>query len=262
MQQGQSETQTRKEVVFGDDGQTIEETIVEDTSGAEAPAEAGAAGEEGAEAAPAAAEPTTGKWRIGDRMFASQEEALQYAQQQEEISAAYRQGVREGLNQPAAAAPGVTPAPAKPAINVEEFYTNPQEFLEKYATQIKSGLHSELSQKEAERTASENIWREFTDRHPDMADFRNEVEAFVAQNQPDVLALINTKGRPAGYDYVATKLKSRFAAYASALKPKRELPNAGAGVSPTARASGVTPKEPAKKALSFAEQVRSIRKRR
>lgn len=258
----QTESAPAKEVIFDENGETIE--IVEASAAPEAPAEA---------EPPEAPETENGggeKYRIGNRTFATQDEALVYAQSQvsaleteQQVADAYRQGMRDALPGAAAGGPSVTPppTPAAPVLNTEELYTNPQEFLDKFAKRIKTETKAELDQTDLLRQQSEQIWTEFVQRHPMLADFRSEVETFAGQNQADVRAIIATKGRPAGYDYVATKIKSRFESYANAVKPKRELPNTGGGPSPSSKAEGVTVSAAAKKPLSFAEQIRSIRKR-
>lgn len=254
-----------REVVFDDQGQTVEVHDAVDEV-AEAAREAGApdSGDE-TPAAPAA------KFRIGNREFATQDEALAFAQShvttletETQVADAYRQGIRDAIAQAPAAATGVTPAAAAPAddLDTQELYTNPQEFLNKYAQKIKTEMLSEVNQQQTLKQQSDQIWNEFSGRHPELADFRNEIEQFASTNQNEVRAIIQTKGRPAAYDYVATKIKSRFESYANALKPKRELSNSGGGASPAQKSVGVTPKVPEKKALSFSDQIRNIRKGR
>lgn len=266
----QQTTQTQKTATFDDQGNTIEETeIVQEENAAEPlgsqpePGSEDGNGKELAQGSP-------GKYRIGDKTFATQDEALEYAQSQvsaltteQQIADAYRQGMREALSQPTQTAENVIPqTPAQPELNTEELYTNPQAFLDKFSRKIKTEAQAELDQRNAVQRESDQIWREFTERHPALADFRTEVENFVAGQTTEVRAIIATKGRPAGYDWVATKLKSRFEAYANAVKPKRELPNGSGGVTQSTKSGDVTPKTPAKKPLSFSEQIRSIRKRR
>lgn len=258
-----AEQVTRREHVFDENGQTVE--VVETLDDGDPP-ETEAVVEGEAEEIPEAAAPA--KYRIGDREFANQDEALAYAQSQvsalsteAQVSDAYRQGIRDAISQKGAQTEQVTQTPA-PAINAEELYTNPQEFLTKYAEQIKRETIGEVRHAQSAQAQSDQIWREFTDRHPAMADFRGEVEAFVEHNQSDVRGIVATKGKPASYDFIATKLKSRFERYANSLKPVRELPNVSGGASPAQKATSVTSKAPEKKALSFSEQIRSIRKRR
>ena len=263
MPQAQETTPTpapRRENVFDELGQTIETVETAPESGAP-PADPAL------ETLPAAA----AKFRIGDREFATEAEALAFATSEidtrdRDLQAAdaYRQGLRDALAQQGGATASVTPAaPAAPALNHEELYTKPDEYLAKRDAMIEQRVLATVNQTQSLKTQSDNIWREFTDRHPEMADFRNEVETFVQANTTDVRSIISTKGRPASYDFIATKLKSRFKDYSAALQTKRALPNTGAGASPTEKAPGsVTPAPDAKKPLSFSEQIRSIRKRR
>lgn len=252
----------QREVVFDERGETVEEI--------EAAPEAS---EPEAVTEPEGTEPEitseTAKYRIGDKTFDTQAAALKYAQSQvsaleteQQIADAYRLGMREALQQTPQQTENVTQAqPQVAQLDTEELYTNPQAFLDKFATRIKTETRSELDKRDGLKAQSDQIWREFTERHPSLADFRTEVENFVAGSVTDVRAIISTKGKPASYDWIATKIKSRFEAYANAVKPKRELPNGGAGASPSSRAAGVTPKPDAKKPLSFSEQLRSIRKK-
>lgn len=256
----QTEATTKKTAVFDEHGQTVEE--IETAPAEEITDQAEAVSQDNAPQAP-------GKYRIGDRLFATQEEALEYAQSQvsaleteQQIADAYRQGMREALSTGTQPAESVTPkAPAANELDTEELYTNPQAFLNKFATKIKTETRSEIDQVTSLKQQSDQIWREFTERHPALADFRSEVEGFVGEHTLDVRGIISTKGRPASYDWIATKLKSRFEAYANAVKPKRELPNGSAGASPSTRAGGVPPKEAGKKPSTFSEQIRNIRKK-
>jgi len=259
MQQQTATTATPiKENVFDEEGQTVE--TMETAPEAEAQPQ-----EEVVEAAPETQSPAEApKFRIGDREFSTQAEALNYADSLQREADAYQQGVRDMLARQPQAQPSVTPqAQPEPTINAEELYTNPQEFLKKYGQGIKEQALAEVQQREILKSQSDQIWNEFTARHANLAEYRQEVEAFVAANQADVRALIASKGRPASYDFIATKLKAQFSRYAEAVKPKRELPNTLAtGPTPTQNSSDVTPEKPGKKPLSFSDQIRSIRKRR
>lgn len=257
-----------KEVVFDEQGNTLTEEVTgataaiahDDLDGGTDPTDDSNPGQQ-------QDTPPAGKYRIGDKTFATQDEALEYARSQvstleteQQIADAYRQGMREALAQVPTQSDSVTPRPI-PAddLDTEELYTNPKSFLDKYAHKIKSETRAEFEHRESVKTESDRIWREFTERHPGLAEFRGEVEEFVGKNVTEVRAIIGTKGRPASYDWIATKLKSRFEQQYNAIKPKRELPNGGAGTSPSTRASGVTPKTEPKKLLSFSDQLRSIR---
>lgn len=262
--------QEQKENVFDENGQTITEEVTETVKDVREDGDEETVVNEGDGPGPTQDTTGVGKYRIGNRFFETQDEALAYAQSQvsaleteQQVADAYRQGLREGITQVPRHSDSVTPKPPQnDGLNTEELYTNPDAFLDKFAQRIKAETRAEFDQRDFNKQQSDQIWNEFVTRHPALADFRGEVEDFVGKNTDDVRAIISTKGRPASYDWIATKLKSRFEAYAKAVKPQRELPNGTAGASPTSRASGVTPKNPPRKPLSFAEQIRSIRKKR
>lgn len=255
--------------------QEVKENFFDERGGAITEAEVGAAPEETEIEAPAeeaevedevSAEPAQ-KYRIGDREFATQEEAINFAQShlttietERQVEAAYKAGLREALAQGRPAPEIVTPA--KPAMNTEELYTNPEEFLTKFARQIKEEARQEIDHASQITNESNNIWFEFTQRHPMLADFRGDVEDYVQKNLMTVQSVIATKGRPAAYDYVATQLKSRAAAIAGAGKPVRELPNGGTVAAPTTKQTNVTRKPAAEKPVSMAEAIRNLRKKR
>jgi hypothetical protein len=257
----QAEQPEQKVNVFDENGNTVEETMLQEDQ----PESYEAAQSDNTQEELVPEQP---KYRIGDKWFSTQEEALTYAQSQvsaleteTQVADAYRQGMRDALTH-TPATESVTPAPAvEDDLDTDKLYTNPKEFLREYGQRIKTEAQSAIEQRESVRQQSDQIWREFTERHPSLADFRAEAEQFVDQNLTTVRAIIGTKGRPASYDFIATKLKSRFESYANAVKPKRELPNTGAGTTPGMRAASVTPKIGAKKPSTLAEQLRSIRRK-
>lgn len=253
MQTQESETQTPpRENIFDLDGSTVETR------------EAGA---------PPSVDnpPPAPKFKIGDREFATEKEAIEFAQShvstletEKQVTDAYRQGIRDAMTQAPPVAPGVTPPPPVivPELDATKLYENPQAFLSDFAKKIKTETVNEFQQQQNVQQESNRIWNEFSGRHPQLADFRNEIEGFVAQNQTDVRSIIAVKGKDAAYDYIATKVKSRFNSYAEALKPKRELPNKTETTPPSDRETPpVTPPKDKKNPSSFAEQLRSIRKR-
>lgn len=254
--QEQIENTTQKTAVFGDDGSTVVEYTDDGGNGAEA--EAQSAEGEAVQAEPDQAAPAPAKYRIGDREFASQEEMISYVATLEGETNAYRQGAITQHGQVPPAAEPVTPVPQ---YNAEELYTNPQEFLTKFAQQIKQEAIGTVSAQQAQRDQDNAVWSEFVSTHPMLADFRSEVEEFTARNTTEIQTIAKLRGRKAAIDHVATKVKANFQRYAKAIQPQRELPNSGAASAPAAKSGAtVTQKPDTKKPLSFADQVRSIRK--
>lgn len=208
------------------------------------------------------------KYRIGDKSFKTMAEAHAYATSQlstleteAQVADAYRRGVQEAL-QTSNPIQNVTPSQApEDDFNEEEYFADPKGFLKKFSEKIKAETIGTLTEQQTVQAESNRIWNEFTSRHPALADFRNEAETFVGANVTTVKAIIATKGQSAAYDYIAMKLREQFSKYAEATKPTRKLPNGG-NASPSGQSRSVTPKQALKKPLSFAEQIRSIKKRK
>ena len=256
----QQQTQQRKTAVFDERGGDLEPGAEHEMQAVPEPE----AEPEAESEAPAAEE---GKYRIGDKVFQTLEEAHAYATsqvQQANEADAYRQIVQEALIQTPQPENVTQPQEPEIAIDEEKLWADPKAFLADFARKVSAStaqkINQSLDHQAALRAQGEQIWGEFTSRHPDLADFRGEAEEFTAQNKEMLQKLTRTKGRQATYDYIAMNLKAKFARYASAVKPRRELPNGSGGPSPSQRAPSVTPPKPAKKPLSFTEQIRSIKR--
>lgn len=259
-----------KTAVFDDQGNDIAGAEAEDDSAAPPVLEADAAAEETTDdAAPPPVVATKGKYRIGDKEFATAEDAHAYAtstisalETERQVADAYRLGIQDATV-PGNPPPGVTPpaAAAPPAFDEALYYENPGKFLESYANKIKNETLNAVNQNMTEKQIADRLWSEFSARHPDLADFRNEAENFAAQNLSTLRVVNQTKGISAGYDYIALKLRAEFSRYAQAVKPRKQLANSGGGATPPG-SNGVTPPPPKKKVLSFNEQIRSIKPRR
>lgn len=257
----------RRTATFDGAGNEVDESLAHEMEDIEAPA-----GDEPSEADPidedidAADEPPQGKYKIGDKFFATQEEAYAYAQakieEDDRIANAYRQGTQDIL-QTFPHAQSVTPpvAPPEDDFNEEEYYADPKGFLKKHGERVANDVINTIHRQQSVKEASDTIWREFTEKHPELADYRADVEAYVEQNTTAIQGVFAAKGKDAGYNHLAVQMKAKFARYAAALKPSRALPNNRTS-QPAANASGVTPKKPAAKPLSFSEQIRSIKKKR
>lgn len=252
-----------KERVFGEGGETIEETVIDQEIVEEEVIEEVVETEEVETEEPAAPAPAAHKYRIGDKTFATQAEALTYAESQVSSTSevdAYRQVLREAISAVPRSEP-VTQTP-KPVDNAEELYTNPDEYLRKRDERVKAEVLQTVQQHQAANDADNRTWRDFVDRHPDLIEFREEITMLVARIQPEVQTIGRSKGQAAAYDYVATKFKAQVDRINAALKPKRTLKEGGAGTPTGTKTETVTPKKGAVKPLSFVEQLKQTRKGR
>lgn len=209
---------------------------------------------------------TDGKYRIGDKYFDSFEEAHAYATQMQNESTepnsqfdAYRQGILDA--QKATQNPeSVTPEPQN-EFDEDLYFSNPGEFLKNYAQKIKQETAEEINQNLSMKEQSNQVWNAFTSRHPEFSDFRSETEAFVNQHVQEVQKIIRAKGPEAGYDWVALKMKENSRRLSQLSSPRKTLKNGSGGATPSNPPSSVTPKKSVKKRVSFAEQIRSIKRK-
>lgn len=252
----------QREIVFGDDGLPLSESVI-----AAAPTEPEPLEETVTPENPPT-EPTRTKYRIGDREFETADEALTFARSQvstmeteQQVAAAYRQGIQDAVSHPVSGQNVTPPAAVQPPIRDEEFYANPTAAIQKYGQQIRAETEAAVSQRIQQQMAAGQAWLDFSARHPDLADFRGEVESYTNANFQDLKAISATKGPQAAYDYIATKLKSQFQKYGDAMKPKKSLPNVGTQTPPASQGTRVTPNPEGRKALTFTDQMRSLRKK-
>lgn len=211
----------------------------------------------------------TGKYKIGDQTFDTYEAAHAYATSQVGESSgaaqgtdAYRQAIQDVLKL-ANPQNGVTPAPEAPAFDEAEYYEKPAEFLNKFAKKITDETVQAIDSRNAEANRAAQIWNDFSNRHPDLAEFKADIEMIAGQNLTDLQAVNRTKGFNAGYDFLALKMRAKIEAFKQAGKPRRELQNGKGGAGPSGAGTGsVTPKNTPKKVLSFVEQVKQHRAKR
>lgn len=251
------------ERVFGVNGETIEETEAENQEVEPATEVADPEENQDPDPDPVSEAGPAHKYRIGEKTFATQAEAITYAESTVQAPSevdAYRQVLREAI----ASAPrtGDQPAPVTEEFSADELYTDPKSFLQKRDERIKNEVINQINQNQAGRDNDERIWSEFIGRHPDLTEYREEITSIAAKHAVETQNLIRTKGQAAAYDYVATKFKAYADRVSSAVKPKRELKNGGAGAPTGGKVETVTPKGAGKKPLSFAEQLRTIRRGR
>jgi hypothetical protein len=218
-------------------------------------------GAEGAASDPAPEEPAE-EIQIGDKSFATQAEALAYAQSalresehQRSVVEAYNAGLveRGGAQAPA-------PAAQPQAENWEEkFYANPKATL----AELKEEIRREVLGTVAGQTEDQKMWAEFNRLHPDLDGFQEDVSAVLNRYDKEIRAIASTKGKEQAMSFLAQKTRAKFEDYAERRKPKRELPNGAGGKLPSSQ-TNVTKisKDNSEKPLSFIDQVRQNKSKR
>ena len=240
-----------------------DETETESASAQEgAPDSAGDAG--GAEADEANAV------EIDGHRFSSEAEALKWAlsnkaqlEREKELADAYRSGISDSQVFTQGQFPQVTPKIEDEDPNFEErFYANPKEVLKELTAKAKREAFEELQRVTSARDIEREVWDKFTSAHPDLADFKEDVETIAnhSQHKEIIQALVRTKGQEAAMNYVAQKTRAKFQAYAEAMKQKTVLPRgAGPGTTPTGSEKKVTLPKKEEKPMSMKDQLRQLK---
>lgn len=226
------------------------------------------------EAEPAAPEAQPEPFVIDGKSFATEAEALRYAQshigsleQERLIQDAYRQGLTDSrITEPAAAAPPANETSNERAmrllgISEEEFYSDVPGALLKLADRVRQDTRAEMRSELSTEQTERQMWTDFNAAHPDLVEFREDVLAVATREKDYVRALSQTKGVPEAMKYVAEKTRQKFQAWASKSKPARPLANGPATVTPGGQ-TRVTPSEPTKKTGNMNEELRNLRRSR
>lgn len=254
--------------VFDENGNTIPASM--EHAAVEEVIEQNGAESEVEEVEAEAANPAPGKYKIGDKEFATLEEAHTYAtstlatrEQDQLIADAHRQGMQEALQYVQTSANVTTPAVEQaPEFDEEKLWADPKTFLAEFAEKIQNKTLNTVNQQRALHDEGTRIWNEFSSRHPALADFKSEAEYFTSQNVDAIKAIRQTKGQAAAYDFIALKLREDFQRKANALKPAKQLPNASTASPSTSASPNVTKKPASKKPLKLADQIRTLKKKR
>lgn len=209
--------------------------------------------------------------KIGDKTFKTQDEAFSFAQselarreREVELADAYRAGVADAgqlpipPNQPQHLA---QPPPNEDPEWEQKFYSDPRKTLKEYGEKIRESVKAELRTEYRSTSEEEKLWSQFYGKHPDLEGFDEDVRLVLSKHQEELKVITRTKGKDAGFDFLAQKTKAKFQAYAEAQKPSRELSNGKAGPSSGTQTS-VTPKINKSAPIDMVSQIRNLRKQK
>lgn len=208
---------------------------------------------------------------IDGQSFKTEAEALAYArdkitQSDIEIARAdaYRQGIAEG-RQNVTLPQNVTPQPQEDDKEWEQkFYENPKKAIAEAMEAARKEALKELDGKTTIDRENARLWNRFSELHPDLADFRDDVEQVGTRHREELLLMAKTKGEDAAMNFLATKTRTKFQQWAEKAKPGKPLPNGGGGASPSGGSKDVTKssgKKSEDKPLSFVDQIKQNKKR-
>lgn len=251
--------------------QTSEASGTQDESGdAEGDAGVLAGGEASAERA-VGRSPAGPAYEIDGRAFNSEKEAIDWLLTQKNdlererlIADAYRSGIQDAAGRLSPDIPQVPQQEDEDPDWETRYYQDPKAALAERERKAEERILRKIQQQQSAAQAEREVWDKFCASHPDLADFRSDVETVA--NSPEniqiVQALARTKGEQAAIDYVAQKTRAKFQAYMRASQQRTVLPRSTVGASPTGAADrNVTLQQKSEKPLSFAEELRQFKKK-
>lgn len=203
--------------------------------------------------------------QLDGRTFATQEEAFQYLQtkNEEELAKAYHLGQQEAskLPQGHSQQEQETPTETEDDFDEEEFYTNPKEALKKYGEKIYNKAVTDVQKNLTQKEIEAQTWNKFTELHPDLADFQEDVDSVASKHAKEIQILLQTKDEKAAMDFVARKTRAKFQAWAEKLHPTTEMPRTNARTS-SGTPQSVTPTKKESGPVDFTAQMRQHQKQR
>lgn len=231
----------------------------------ETPAQEGAPDAEGSGGGDAGAEAAVVE--IDGHKFKSEKEALSWALANKEklendrlVAEAYRTGIQDSLAVMPTGAPA--PPPEEDEGFEEKFYADPKKALAERDKRIEDRIINKIHTTQDQRDNAKKVWEDFCALHPDLADFRTDVDLIASspQHAPVIAAKMRTEGDAAAMNYVAQKTRAKFQSYNEKAKASTVLPRgSGAGPTPSGGQKNIIQTKKTDKQISMSDQVRQLR---
>lgn len=197
--------------------------------------------------------------RIGEKSFATQQEAWDYADKlaQERLAQdAYRQGMDDALRTQSQVTQ--EQAPAQEDDFDEQFYSDPKGYLQKYGEQIANSVKTELETKQQTAQREKELWNKFYTDNPDLQ-VKERLVKSILQDNWDVLSQMKDSNE--ALKILASKTRSELKSWAEADKPQTELPRTATQVS-AGKGGQVTQQSQPDKPVDFLSQINQHQKGR
>lgn len=201
----------------------------------------------------------------------TQAEAFAHAQrliQEKDLALVQAEAFQQGVHAFADRFPG-TQTQHAPQANPEEeraqwendYYTDPKKVIESVKSsaieEAKKQIRSELTLQQQ----NEQVWSNFTMLHPDLADFREDVDATANIHAREIQAFVAAGKPKEAMDFVARKTRAKFEMYVEATKKRTELPRKQTDA-PAPGGQTVTTGKKETTPVDFATQIRNHQRER
>lgn len=200
------------------------------------------------------------KFKIGDKEFASVEEAMEFAQKLDSKARereAFELG-QESVKQAQAPEVPEVPKPSIEEIIQDELFDNPKEALKKYKEHIINEVKSTIKQESTQETQQKQLWDGFYEENPELVEHKELVEYTLERNWSELEAMEAKKG----LQELASRTKSTIERIVKTMNPSAEvLPSGSAKVAGASNQATTKSQESSPKRVAFADQVRMLNKR-
>lgn len=222
------------------------------------------------EPTPKPAEPVVepeGTFEYDGQKFASEKEAFEYLKGKHGelkstsmLDEARLQGMQEAFSYAPQQTTQPVEEPAIPTADMDQFYVNPGKYLADRDQATEDRVMQKVNANQTKLQRDTEVWHNFTNAYPDLADFRADVEG-VADQYGNEVRMLASRDEKKAMDFVAMKVREKFQKYVDVMKPTKTLSNTKSGPS-TGGNQVVTPveKEPEDtKGLDMVSQMRTMR---
>jgi hypothetical protein len=215
-----------------------------------------------------------GMVEVDGQQFASEKDARDYLQQkyntleQERLLDEARiEGMQTAMQyQPQSQSQTPVDSDPEPQWDENKYYEDPAGYQRSYTREHSAWLERKMERKWQQRQAAtqqeQEVWNTFVAENPDLADFKDDVDKYVAANAESVKAMVRRDPKKARA-YVATQVRAKFQRWVEAQTPTKVLSNTKHGPSlggnPPVTQPQKTPTN--SKPVDFTAQLRSMRSR-
>lgn len=204
-----------------------------------------------------------GGYKVGGKLFRTQREAFDYAEELEQeriANDAFRQGVEAAQNTRGGNTENVVssaPKTEEPEELPEEYWTNPAKYLKELKQKITAAATDNALATFDQRERHNRTWREFYSDYPDLIGDEELVQNFVNKNWETIKNMDTKKGLKVVADQTRSWIEERVKKRMPKTELKKVPPSTSSG---TGR--GVTPQKQDEKPLSMVQQMRKLKEKR
>lgn len=218
-------------------------------------------------AAKEAAAPNTsvedeGEIRLGGRVFKTQKEAWDYAQEleyQKAVNDAFRQGVELTATAQNSNIQQQPQRPPEPETMPDEYYMNPAAYWSKEKTRIAQQAEQRAYESVNKQLSTQQMWQQFWNDYPDLG--RNETTRELTSSVFNAnFQSLSAVQADKALKIIADKTRSKMRDLGVSTLPQKVLPSSTKPAASPGTGGKVTIAKPDEKPLNFVSQFKNLKK--